>query len=139
MTRVSAELSDHQSPSRQPLNKNELRVVAWVCCLGIVFGAVVGYLVVPQWDLALACGLLAVPGGLLAGALAVALQRRGVGEQTTTRQKIVSLSFIALVVAAEIGLQSIVPSMTTRLLILTFVPACIAAAYRLYKRITARL
>ena len=138
MTRVSTQFSDQQQPVRQPLSKSELRVVGTICVLGVAFGVIVGLLVAPEWEVGLACGLMAVPGGLLGGALAVSLQRRGIGENTTIRQKIVSLSFIALLIAAEIALQSVVPSVATRLLILTFIPAGIVAVWQLYRRVTTR-
>jgi MFS family permease len=88
----------------KPLNKDEYRVLGIVAVLGPLVGAVIGFIAVPRWDAALIVAILSIPGGLLAGALSIALRRYGAARQSETAKRPTTLrgATLALVLLAAI-------------------------------------
>ena len=70
MTRNPTSLCSDSS-LRKPLDLQAFRLIATFCLIGMLFGATIGFIAVPRWDAAIVGALLAIPGGLFGGALAV--------------------------------------------------------------------
>lgn len=133
MTRFSALRCWDVNRLRQPLDKDAYRVLGIVGVLGTLFGAVFGFIVVPRWDVALACAILAIPGSLFAGGLAILLRR---DKPATRRDVLRNASIIAIILVATgalVGLRHVIPSLVIRLTVIAVVAEVINIGVRVYR------
>ena len=97
--------------------------------MGILVGATLGFIAVPRWDVAIVGAILAIPGGLLAGALAVFLQRKTAKQQSMSGSAIM-LGLIIVMTAIHLA----IPSDIVRCIVLAIVGAAITWASKYYRR-----
>ncbi|MBM81838.1 MAG: hypothetical protein CMJ78_14780 [Planctomycetaceae bacterium] len=121
------------NPFKVPLNKDAFHMLAIVGVLGFLLGATIGFLAVPQWKGAFVGAVLSIPGSLFAGVLSILFQWHIPTKRPSLLRMISSFAIIAVLIAAMVGLQQLIPSLFLRSIVVATVAYLIAAAFHHYR------
>ena len=135
MARCSGQLWNFEDILSKPLCRDEYLVSVIVLVVGILFGATIGFIAVPEWEAAMVCALLSVPGGLSAGALTVVFQRQsGKAGPAEMLRHIPSFALILTSVVVVAALQQAIPSLLIRSILLTVIAVVVTTVVNFCRR-----